>query len=496
MKMYNVSPYPTMGNTNTNTGRNLRIRQLIIIPTRGDYRKVYKRPYVVDANIDTINKFENLLSRNGNTHTIEPMILANSVPEVVKLSAMAAGAVDIPNGWDTQRGRFILEVESNWNNNITLSYIQGFTDYLDMSFSGYLPEDISMIINSITVIRKVYDVQTGMYRSLQSQTYNVIKDLSGRNAFREIDNMYNVSVLMRPVDVMNELYSGSTLRNMMGNNNLVINTSNIIGNNVGVSSRGNNDPMTYFSKTLNGFIDAKQSAAVGLEEDGIYRAATASPYIGEPLIIDNPFINALHHITNEIVPTTFRLIDLKRLDPNVENTTTVISKPDIPLGIMGTIDTENHLQPTQELLKATLVANTINSILINNMLSRLDVSIGNVNGPVPDIFPTNINSIIDGVDLQHEIGKVVSQIRTLLVPTLTDMGQTIVRVNVSTDIFNDTTICISLNLQPEVVFRFPTFADSLYSPVIGNNDMKNDVVQNFGNFMDATYNGYTPNGMI
>lgn len=469
----------------------LYISKLYLIVTRDDYKDMYNRPYAIKATRDTIDRFENLLNVNGINNEISDAAVAQYIPDAIDVSALPISRVDIPNGWNTVRLRFLMEVVYNFNGIEEVSYIQGYSDRFEQSYSGIIDPGLVLYINTITQVSRMTNPSTGLPFNTLRKTYNVIADSFGKTRYSEIDTGNNIPFILRPVDIMGNLYVGSMRE--AGTN--VINSPGVMAGTPQTSSARNNNPISYFTRTLNGFTSSKVVSAGSMAPDieTIYRNAQSGAYTTEDFIINNPFIKKLYDLTGEIAPVSFNLGILKTIDPNVENVNRLINRTNEPViqgaaNILNSNDSEELSIPTIEVKKATIVANIINSLMIDNMLTTLTVSISNKNGIDPLVLITNINSFIDGVDLVNQCHRLTHSIKSILVPILTDSGQLLIDTHINTDILGDTTVGISVNLNPTILFRFPTFANSLYIPVIANEQVKDGVVNSFSSFMDSTFN--------
>jgi hypothetical protein len=147
--------------------------------------------------------------------------------------------------------------------------------------------------------------------------------------------------------------------------------------------------------------------------------------------------------------------------------------------------TAKQLQPIHENLKANTIAHAINAYMIENLLTSIDISFTNI-GYEPTVVPSNATSFIEGIDKIGYVNRVIAKVRNILLPMISDAGQTIVEAAVHADLLGDTSVLISLNLNPGILFRFPTFADSLYVPVVTTAGNRASVVSDFGSIFDQT----------
>jgi len=467
---------------------NVIIKRLLLIVTRPSYNDIYQRSYALHATRDTLNKLEAVFAQNGVAQNtpIKENILAQTIPEIVNLQANPLGIVKIPNGWSTQRIRFLLEVESNIGGITMVSYLQGFSEYYDPSITGLIDPNMLFYINSITNVVRQVDPVRGTYSVIPRSTYNVVTDLAGGSKYEEIDNGPDLK-LIRPKDIVENI---SIMDMYSDNMTSVINTTGSIGGKANTSDRINNDPMKYFAKTINSFIEAKNLSDMSSDMTDVLR--NASGMVTESSMMSLPFIYALHTITGQFTPTTFTLNVLKIIDPYLENKSHLVDNVNDILGnsydtILDTNVTAEMLQPTPETLKASTIAQSLNSIMIECLLTSLDISFTNTLGQ-PVVVVSDAKSFIEGIDITAYVNRAVSRIKNILIPKITDGNMTLVEVYVHSDILGDTNVGIGLNMNPPITYRFPTFADSLYVPVLSDATNKASTIEDFSNILDLSYN--------
>lgn len=467
----------------------ININRLIMIPTRKAYEDVYQRSYTLEANTGTLMKLEALFqAKQVRSNTLlDNTTVAQAVPEVIKLSSMPTGSAIIANGWRTQRLQFLLEAEINIGGVTHLTYIQGYTEYHDPTLTGLVDPNMMFFINSITEVMRVHKPNGG-YDVIPRNTYNVITDEYTGNRHLEVGSMDNDLALIRPKDVIETMM----LESMYGaDTSSVINTAGSVVGNASVSSKAHNDPSKYFTNTVNAYLDAKSIVdKTNTDYEGVLRQASSlvaeTGLFGEKVGL----IHAIHQITGELRPTTFTLNILQMIDPGLPNKSTLIdnSRDFMNTAYNNALDsdiTANQLQPTQENLKATMIAHAINSYMIENMLTSIDLSFTNI-GYEPVVVPSNGTSFIEGIDKIAYVNRVIAKVRQILLPMISDCGQTLIEVAVHANLLGDTNVLIGLNAQPGILFRFPTFADSLYVPVVTTAANRASIVSDFGSVFDQT----------
>lgn len=467
----------------------VEIKKMYLITTRG-YNDIYRRSYNLHTTPDTLTKLENLMNNpNAVTSTgeLNELALANELPNIMTMSDRTSGNVAIANGWNTVRLAFIMEVDAIIDGSVLTSYIQGYSEYHDPSISGMIDPEVVFHINSINTVTKMVDPITGQWVSRPYKNFNIIKDSFGNSSYEEVVD--TELKLIRPSDVMANIQNTIAFDNDLSN---VRNyTDNIVGS-VNTSSRGNNNPMKHFATTVNGYLIGKNLTAIGYNDDSdVYRMAGVQ--VSDASLSSVPFLTELYKLTGVPSPTTFTMNILSKMDMNIANKVTLIERDDtIVKNNYTALDSENTevtYKPTIESIIATNILHTLNDLLVENLLLEVALGCTNITG-VPVTAVSNVKSFITGIDVTSYINKVVTNIEHMLMPTITRNGLLVVDFMVDSNILLDTTISISVNNQPPVLFRFPTFADSLYVPVITTEEHSGMISRDMGLVLDAvtTYN--------
>lgn len=471
--MYEVNEYQGM----------IRMPRMIIIDTRPTRVPVYSRGYSLTTTHEDLRRLNYAMcNEDSNLGRISELDIIQAVPNVMNLEAIPF-RVDIANGWDTKRARFLLEAESTMSNIIFKTYIQGYTDYIDNSLrSNLLDPNMRFIINSMVIVTLTRNYATGEWFANKQDYYNVIPGGIGMGgAYEQLGDQGERIRLIRPEDVMNSLllvdkYEQSGIT--------TINTTDLI-NKTAVSKRSNNDIIGYFKDTTNAFIDAKNLASMPDDREAIYREARK---VNSVDIMKNPFLMALSNVTGAILPNEFKMGDLELLDPGIRPT--YMNRMEDPIVdtamFMQTEDTASTLQATAESIKATIVANTISSYMSEEMVTSFCASMTNMGGENA-VIVTNINSFIDHVDTRSHTNRMLTKIKTLLMNKISDGGITPFEIYITADLLNEITVGVSLYGAPPIVFRFPSYADSLYTPVVTTAQNKDLLVNDFQNVLDQTY---------
>ena len=471
-------------------------KRLILIETRDDYQDLYVRNFKLDMSLNTYNKFGQVLATNpaGRNSTLSYSRVGLEIPEVIDLDPKPLYMANVANGWRTKRLRFILEVDSVQAGSTLTHYIQGYTDYYDPTLSmknagvvyNKLDPNMIFFMNSIlTVSRSI--TSDGRYVVRPFAMYNIISN-HGVDSYQELQ-FGGDNVAVRPLDVTKSILINDKFRKL--DSDRIITDIGNLNTGTYTSKRSNGDPIKYFTDSINGYINSLNGSEVGYERADIL--SNTVDILQESNPGSNPFIFNLISITGNPNPTAFDLGTLEILDPTISSKATIVNRNAV--GITGyneiasfdTAYTTPLLNPTPESIRATIAANSLTSACVDNMLTKFSVSFTNSSGHYL-VVPTGVQTMIEGIDdnyLTFLINKVKTHIETIIMLRITNNNAVLVTGCIQVDLFGDTTVTINVNNGGDATFRFPTFADSLYSPVIGNTQVKTGLVDDFSNVFEV-----------
>lgn len=471
----------------------VRIPKLFIIETKPFYNEVYTRGYQLDGTTDTLNRLQGLMYNQASAHgrftNLNDLDIANSVPEIININALPT-RVKIANGWREKRARFLMEVESLLGNCILRTYIQGYTDYLDSSIYGKLDPNMRMTINSVIIVSSTLDPINGNEFINRQAFYNIIPGEMGQIGYiEELSRDMTTKKLIRPEDIMSSLLLADRHEGLGVN---VVNMADEVTNGCKVSNRVNNSMIKYFNRVTSSFIDARNMADNVDDRQEIFKKARSAAY--EPDILRNPFIMALYDVTGDITSSSFTLGTLQVLDPNIRPT--FFPRESEPmmdytngnpnLGFITTEDSADTLQATAENIKATIIANELPAYMCECLITNVSISMTNMNNENVAVV-TGIQTFVSGLDPTIWIEPLLVRVRTLLMTKISDGGMTQFEAHVVADVMGEITISISLYGNPHIVYRFPCYADSLYTPVVTNAANKTNLINDFQNVLEMTY---------
>jgi len=470
-----------------------------ISPKTGAYKDVYRRPYELNASQHSLGELEEMIGRqNDIAGKVSALSIAKNLPGMFKLSDRPSDQrVGIAHGWSTVRLRFLMEVETPSHGGMQISYIQGYTDYHDPSLSGTIDPHMPFNINSITTVRRVNDQVTGAPITHVQSSFNVVNDpLTNSNT---IEDTTQELKLIRPKDVLEGIGYVETF----GNDAAVtaVDNRNTYDGNAKASNRTNNVASEHMASVINGYINGNNYTDVGYDRADTLNHAAAS--VSEQKMSNIPFIEALHTLTGAALPVTFTLAQVDQISPGIGSRTYQPRNGNEQMintgNILDSNDTEDLFRMSTESTIANTISEGVTSLLVENLLSGIDFTCTNMTpNPEPEFFLTNVDSFIQGIDKTAYVNRFIDKFTALIMSTVTMDNSIGVRLLVHADVLGDTAISVSINNGPDVLFRLPTFCDSLYNPNIANANEHSALVNDFSNVINvatsATSTGHI-NGM-
>lgn len=473
---------------------NLTINNLVLMPMTNTIPDQYARSYNINSSMDSLRNLENMFDTNSlvakGTNKIKDIDVVNN--DLIDLQTIGEYA-HIPNGWNTNRLKFMLTATTTPTNRRVKQtcVIQGFTSHYEPSLSGSLDRmNMKFYMNTITILNTTYN-HNGIGTTIKQGSINIVKDYNGDLAFEAIDS--ESKRLIRPSDVFENMKSDI---DKTGLGDTRINLTDRLESTPKEVNTSNLDSASYISSIINNYSEARSTAGLGSNEEDIYD--TAHSYTLPDNIFSLPFIVEIFNLNNTKTPTEFNLSTLDLLDPNTDNVTTLID-PSKDIGVRDTpvsLDSDDVMsteQPTVINIKTTLLNNNIKSYMFEaTLVSYTAIISNNVIGGKLSTEVIGASSALGSIpanQLSPYVEYVNDKIKRILGPNLTDNNQTCVDIIVDAKIFDCTNISISLNNEPSINYRFPTFADGVTSPVVTTATNSDNLINKIRYMLNSTYSG-------
>jgi hypothetical protein len=470
--MYGQFPQPLV-----NKG-SIRIEKMFLQET-GTYNQMVYRPFETHVDGQALNNFLNSTSQLGSKGiTIFPEVAAGTASALIKPSTTPQGVVGIPLGWNERRYQFVLYVDVTMRTGMVIKYyVQGYTNYCGVTPNGIIDPNMELIVNSVFQISRA-TMQTAYGQEALDVITNVSHIVSSNNHSVDMNNRsMNTSdfMKMRPLDLINGVQSShlsDTINSIYGGHRYqtVVDNRFILEGNPTASKRNHSIPTNYMTNLFNSYNQAVNLADFGMDSQNIYQRAVQLSYADEAQLDKNYFLYEMANICGRPTTDRFTFSQLASLDPNLKNVTHLMSLGSQGLSRKHQVgQTANWNSVDNETIQATMLANTIPSLMMEFGLTGLDFAMtNNVIGGMPIMHINNVESISTGSSVKNvELFKV--RVLNEVMKDISMNNMIMYNISMRVSVFGECWISISLNGQAAVDYSTPTFADALYTPVISTN---------------------------
>lgn len=454
----------------------INIAKLILQQT-GTYNTVHSRPYETHLNGMELN---NVLTRvrDASLGKVTGLMLAGALGGMVEPSAAPGQQVGISQGWQTVRGRFVMEVHVTFNTgSYVIYYFQGYTDHLGVSLHGSIDPNMVFIINSFMTVSRVNQLTPiGMTtRDIVVETGHLLTNDSYQGPYSGASQY-----LMRPQDVfrgINVGYMGAAENNY--DMPMVTDTSSMLKRDPSKSSRSNNLPTNYVAKIIDGYQHGVALSEYGQSTHDIYEHSRQQVY--EAHAAENPFIRAISDMRSNGVSNRFTFTDLELIDSNARNVTNLIQLAPHQMQHLHQAGSTAYWTGTdRETVVSTILSHSVPALMMEMMISK--VHIFSHNHDVTGAIDTKLVGPIglSNADMTQQFELFKQRFDREVMYNITFGNQERYTLDMRVDLFGDTWINLSLGNNPQIMFNTPSFADGLFTPVIANNSNQfNNVVHDF-----------------
>jgi hypothetical protein len=504
---YEPSPYGAMVNRGlklSNVHANFTIQQLIVAPARSyGYQQQVIRSFTTNLNVGDIDRIVEDISRNNGTLTN----VNQSTNNVMKMGALPVGNANIDNGWNAPRYTFKMIVRCQ----PTETTVYGSTsDIYDLIVTGYSDASGEFIVRDIT----------GSTYPNENLVFNInsIQKISINANANTITNIQNVgvgsvnsfqndscNVCVRPSDITSGI-TGSLVDKDFG------------GSVYSVNTRASQEPMAFERKdaigkqyvnkilnaVVNGVADANSSynAYNNLFNSGADQAIIeATSRLRNNILSTDLFIQALQEVNLNPLKESFTIKQLKSIDRTFTSDRIVYANviEDNRFatdGILNSQYTEHMLGANRETTLVTELHNMLTNLMTEKFVVSMVIRLSNNYKPLESGFGMALQPeyFVDGNSVRWSYAVAQNDpnapmllsraldnaVKILIDPMLSSNGNTRYDVVANIDLTTDTSISISLDGKEPILYRFPTFGDTCFTPMVGSDDTKTNLVSSLG----------------
>lgn len=452
------------------------ISKCLLIET-GTYNDPQYRPFVSEYDAMSQSIF---LDKVANVNRVTPQLLAGVAGQVIQPSAETYGNIAVPNGWDSRRFAFMIEVHTtNRAGHVSRQYITGWTDIPGATFSGAIAPDMRLFVNNVV---RVTDNNTGfsmgpnggMTTTVTETAHVITPPSSMMSAYGQMGGAPNIEMLT-PHDVMTCMVANNAAFQFDQVYNL---TTGVTTSTPRLSRRVNCLPSHYVSDTLNAVSRAMltDESAMGTPmaatATDIY--ATAASALAENSVGVDPFFEFLRQRTSFSQFFSLQWSELKQIQPYLDSDqiTMIIYKKDQLLRQVATRgDSEMWTSSASEAIIAYKLAYAIPAIMSALMVTEFACSATSLTETgLPTVSQVSrYDSFVKGINHQPLLQRLIDRIVTEIFPDITQGGQIPLSIIFDASLFEDIQITVHIAGRYPTPFRLPLFADAHYCPMVTTN---------------------------
>lgn len=444
----------------------MKIRRLFF-REMGTYSDIYSRPYATDVSGRVLSQFDEI-TRGG--QDIQPTVLSGLATRILRPTSDVSleNRIQIANGWGTKRFMFIMEAEVHRSSTtVTVEVITGYTDHDDrFTRSGSIDPDTVLYFNSAFTLRTM-EVLGGRGRQEQSLIQDSIQIVSRRTMADYGRHSRSVgTVTMRPEDLFiaqTRLPEFEELSNDEGYRDM----RTAMERPLKASRRENTISANYLCKSVAAYRDSGETDFLG-DEDIDQRLISARGRVKEPLLQQRRAFEQLARETQIMESGMVTYGELLAMNPDLDRIAE-ISFNDPRVSIDYRSQSAEWNGRNSESIAATIIAHAIPNLLMECMYSSATIVSTNMtrSGQFESTVPM-LHPFAAGGDIDENYNRLISKINHELMPGLVLNEYMTVDVSIRSAIYGDTVIDISLDGKPHEHFVFPSFCDSLATPVIAD----------------------------
>jgi len=373
-----------------------------------------------------------LVYTNMYTADLEPLNNSLSNNAVNKKLCKSSVKPKIPGGWNARRLGFVLVVSDVINGINVNNHIQGYSDpYTD----GDEIDDIIFYINSVST-QYVYDGNPRLKHLVR-----LLRSDESILPIRSSDIVSSIKISNHYGHNIDDIYYGEDVfvADKINNNNIL-------------------DTILYnYKKTLD-IVPPNIS-------DSCEILTTLNNVLLDKGLYHIEFINELYLKSGKLQDGNFKMSHLKMIDPDFKKCTQT--------SIVGEVE-NNKGSNNNRMLVQNIVYKLSNILSTEFIASGLFVYENNILSKTT----THIDSYQVDSESYSNVDKYFKQI---ILPLIVDTGIPFNRLTISYDVYGESVVSFD-----DEKYIFPTFADSLYCPLIGDREYLNKVSNDVMDIIDET----------
>lgn len=445
------------------------LERLFYFPMR-NFHPMPLRPYTFNAIHEAVDTIATRMNQSS-TGKLTPDMLSGVTSGIIQPSAVPYASLVNNDFVGTRRFLFMMKVRhADYTGIEVKTYLFGYTEFDGITPNGHIDVNMTHYINNVVETAvQVYDTPLGVQKTEKLlRFYNTIYYNGGAGGA----SLYT----QRPTDLY-QTVQGMEINAVMGREYQISNTANMItpfSNNVVGSTIENNISTEYLSRLLTSGLHAQKSREVHVNSYSIADEDHSARFFQEASINETPFIRYLSKISGFRSTTpTFNMGNLMTIDNTIYdrfemfNLTNDFSSP--LLSATPEVGEYWHGQDICTVKAYSIIENTV-ALATKYGFTKLSFSATNMDGPTQElrIGITSFNSFLSlgEQDFNYLLEIFKDRFNVEIFMNETSCGVIPMAVECHVDLMGASKIYLQFSGYPGTWYTIPTFASSLFSPVI------------------------------
>lgn len=489
--MLNLNTGATIGNSGNTR---INVESFIAVQT-GTYQEQWARPF--KSKVDD-NVIKGLVTATRGGMNLGAASVQEIACDVITPQAEVEGQVNIAHGFRSRRFRCLLTVcESHpfIEGTTTRRVFYGYSDHCDASMN-YLDPNMRIYLNSETIIAEaIRNTVNGPQRQASIVASNQIISPMEPTQINQGNGLFAraSSFLIRPEDNFNLMQTNLVAQNLNASGMFpgLVDTSYDHRSMVGeggqfkYSMRRDTSPTRYLSNSLAAYQHAVQESKDNHINAGdsfnsdmqskevVYGEASAACRNHD--IHRNTFLQVLNDNSSYMEKGYVTFGELCKLFPEMYNNqgrdVTQFAMDDGRSIRKVTMAEDSQVWSGADYtsIGASLLAQAIPSIMMDTFFRSFSFAVTNGSGKNKYVFephPDACKAIVGGIDMTQYIIEFERRLRVDVLNNITRGNELPFKISMYSDLVGDSIIDICIGNNHVERFVAPTFADSLFSPVI------------------------------
>ena len=505
--------YNRILNQDVSTGYQFEILEFIVAPTRNfGYEDMVNRAFYANITNQSINSIVEEVLRRGQVNEV-----SSTTNNILQVGANPISVATISGGWRERRYTFRMSIRCT---PIKTSLYDSRNSRYDLILTGYSDPSTDFVINrggvAVPDMNLTFHINTMKRVAVSGHDGATVSGVisNGVSTPSAFTNNNAITTSISPGDIVDSLtateqarvYNGKAITHGSNPHNTTLGffKNHFIGK--GYVNEMINSLVDGVNTTFNTSIALANTFKGGMSGSIFSRAGTLMVNTD---IESDPFIMVLTEYSARQLGTTgdpiFNLSTLQMIDPTFNSDRVEYHTGDeynrfASDGIVSTNNTQSLYGASVMHAIATELHNIIMSLMSTKFLSVLELHMGNnyvfdgigghfepwcmipssPDGTLRAAFAYQAVHVAPEIAAKQLYGTVTGYFKSVIDPLLSAGGIRKYTATVMADNVNDTTIVLNFEDEGDVVYRFPTFADMNYSPLVADQDTKDKMVTNMG----------------